>query len=45
MHERGYSLDIWNWSAFPKLEAVMNAHGFHKNVPGEAWHYTYTGKK
>jgi len=45
MHERGYSLDIWNWAAFPKLEAVMKAHGFHKNVPGEAWHYTYTGKK
>jgi LAS superfamily LD-carboxypeptidase LdcB len=44
-HEAGYALDLWNWAAFPKLEAVMKAHGFTRDVPGEKWHYHYTGKK
>jgi hypothetical protein len=41
-HEGGKALDIWNWSSFPTLQAVMKANGFVKDAH-ENWHYNYVG--
>tara|TARA_R110000822_G_scaffold92458_4_gene213293 strand:+ start:1811 stop:2359 length:549 start_codon:yes stop_codon:yes gene_type:complete len=41
-HEGGKALDIWNWSSFPTLQAVMKANGFVRDAH-EQWHYNFVG--
>lgn len=41
-HEGGKAVDVWNWSSFSTLQAVMKANGFTRDTY-EQWHYNFTG--
>jgi LAS superfamily LD-carboxypeptidase LdcB len=44
-HESGRALDIYitDHKAFDWLQAHGAQYGFHRTVPGEAWHWEYLG--
>ena len=44
-HESGRALDIYitDHRAFDWLQAHGTRYGFHRTVPGEAWHWEYLG--
>ncbi|MEO8843615.1 MAG: D-alanyl-D-alanine carboxypeptidase family protein [Kofleriaceae bacterium] len=44
-HESGRALDLYvtNHKAFDWLQSHGATYGFHRTVPGEAWHWEYLG--
>jgi len=44
-HESGRALDLYvtDHKAFDWLQAHAVTYGFHRTVPGEAWHWEYLG--
>ncbi|MEO6774336.1 MAG: D-alanyl-D-alanine carboxypeptidase family protein [Kofleriaceae bacterium] len=44
-HESGRALDlsVTNHKAFDWLQEHAHTYGFHRTVPGEAWHWEYLG--
>jgi LAS superfamily LD-carboxypeptidase LdcB len=44
-HESGRALDLYvtNHKAFDWLQEHAHTYGFHRTVPGEAWHWEYLG--
>lgn len=44
-HESGRALDLYvtDHKAFDWLQEHAHAYGFHRTVPGEAWHWEYLG--
>lgn len=44
-HESGRALDLYvtNHKAFDWLQSHGANYGFHRTVPGEAWHWEYLG--
>lgn len=46
-HENGSALDIklTDKDAYAWLEKHASTYGFHRTVPGEPWHWEYTGQK
>lgn len=44
-HESGRALDLYvtDHKAFDWLQEHAHTYGFHRTVPGEAWHWEYLG--